>query len=243
MRRALALIVALLVVALAVAARAQPAGRAADAKRHLDAGNRLYLEGRYDDAVRELRAGYAIDARPDFLYALGQAERKRGDCKAAIRYYQAFVDTGQSPQRTVAVLVQIDRCKQEMAAAPVTPQPSPRSPSPSPLSPSPSSSPRVAAEPPSQSASAPPVAEPPVAEPPGAEPAPSAEPAPLAAASPPSPPPSSPSTKLYKRWWVWTLVGVAAAGAAVGLGVGLTQHSSFDSTLPNLVVAKAAVRF
>ena len=109
MRRALAIALALVVVAFAVAARAQSGNRAAEAKRRLDAGNKLYLEGRYDDAVRELRAGYALDARPDFLYALGQAERKRGDCKAAVRYYQAFVDTGQSPQRTVAVLVQIDR--------------------------------------------------------------------------------------------------------------------------------------
>jgi len=139
MRRALAIAVALVVVAFAVAAHAQ--SRAAEAKRHLDAGNKLYLDGRYDDAVRELRAGYALDARPDFLYALGQAERKRGDCKAAVRYYQAFVDTGQSPQRTVAVLVQIDRCKQELAAAPATPQTSQSPPAATePPSPSPSSS-------------------------------------------------------------------------------------------------------
>jgi len=223
MRRALAIAIALVVFAFAVAARAQSASRAAEARRHLDAGNKLYLEGRYDDAVRELRAGYAIDARPDFLYALGQAERKRGDCKAAVRYYQAFVDTGQSPQRTVAVLVQIDRCKQEMAAAPVTP-PSSATPSPP-----------VAAEPPpvapSAPAPAPPVEAAPVAAPPAASPAPVADAA-----------PSSSSTKIYKRWWLWTIVGVAAAGAAVGLGVGLTQHS-FDSTLPDLVVAKATVRF
>jgi hypothetical protein len=217
---AVAVAVALVVVASAAPARAQSAGRAAEARRHLDKGNRLYLEGRYDDAIVELQAGYALEQRPDFLYALGQAERKRGDCKAAIRYYQAFVDTGQSPQRTVAVLVQIDRCKQELAAAPATPQAS--------------QSPPAAAEPPSQSpsqsSSSPPDAAPPIAE----------SPAPVAAAAPP-PQPSS-SGKLYKRWWLWTIVGVAAAGAAVGLGVGLTQHS-FDSTLPDLVVTKVTVRF
>jgi hypothetical protein len=32
------------------------------------------------------------------------------------------------------------------------------------------------------------------------------------------------TTPLYKKWWLWTIVGVAVAGGvAVGLGVGLTQ--------------------
>jgi len=33
-----------------------------------------------------------------------------------------------------------------------------------------------------------------------------------------------PATPVYKRWWLWTVVGaVAAGGVAIGLGVGLTQ--------------------
>jgi len=121
---------AVAVVAASAVARGEPSSRAAaEARRHLERGNALYQHGRYDDAIRELLAGYGVDPRPDFLYALGQAERKRGDCKAAIGYYQRYVDSGQSPQRTVAVLVQIDRCKQELAAAsppPSTPAPPPR---------------------------------------------------------------------------------------------------------------------
>ncbi len=31
-------------------------------------------------------------------------------------------------------------------------------------------------------------------------------------------------TPLYKKWWLWTVVGVAVAGGAVGLGVGLSQQ-------------------
>ena len=32
-------------------------------------------------------------------------------------------------------------------------------------------------------------------------------------------------TPAYKKWWVWTVVGVVVAGGvATGLGVGLTQH-------------------
>ncbi len=35
--------------------------------------------------------------------------------------------------------------------------------------------------------------------------------------------PAPARTPVYKRWWLWTAVGVVAAGAAVGLGVGLTR--------------------
>ena len=39
-----------------------------------------------------------------------------------------------------------------------------------------------------------------------------------------TPPPPPARTPVYKRWWLWTAVGVVAAtGLAVGLGVGLSQ--------------------
>jgi tetratricopeptide (TPR) repeat protein len=37
------------------------------------------------------------------------------------------------------------------------------------------------------------------------------------------------TTPIYKKWWLWTIVGVAAAGAGVGLGLGLTHLSSTTS--------------
>jgi len=47
-----------------------------------------------------------------------------------------------------------------------------------------------------------------------------------APAEPPAPPPGQ---RWYKRWWVWTIVGVAVAGTAVGLGVGLTRGNGAGS--------------
>jgi len=46
-----------------------------------------------------------------------------------------------------------------------------------------------------------------------------------------SPPPAvAPARPWYKKWWVWTVVaGVVVAGAAVGLGVGLSQSESTPS--------------
>lgn len=70
-------------------------------------------------------------------------------------------------------------------------------------------------------ASAPPSAKQPATQPPPREPtAP-----PLTAAPPPTTnvvtAPSAPPAKkpVYKRWWLWTAVGVVVAGAAVGIGV------------------------
>jgi len=79
------------------------------------------------------------------------------------------------------------------------------------------------------------------APPPGVQPpsvaAAKSEPAPLATPSPaPSltltaTPPPRHETPTYKKWWVWTLVGVAVAGgAAAGLAVGLTRSSGSAPT-------------
>ncbi len=47
-----------------------------------------------------------------------------------------------------------------------------------------------------------------------------------ALAAPPQPQPSSKSSgvPLYRKPWLWAIVGVAVAGIAVGLGVGLAAH-------------------
>ena len=35
---------------------------------------------------------------------------------------------------------------------------------------------------------------------------------------------SATKTPVYKKWWLWTAVGVVVAGGAVGLGLGLGSH-------------------
>jgi tetratricopeptide (TPR) repeat protein len=55
-----------------------------------------------------------------------------------------------------------------------------------------------------------------------------AAPAPQLATATPTQQPTSATPHVtkqpaYKKWWVWTVAGVAAGGLAVGLGVGLTQ--------------------
>jgi tetratricopeptide (TPR) repeat protein len=53
-----------------------------------------------------------------------------------------------------------------------------------------------------------------------AEPAPALTPAVVAA--PPAPPPKQP---LYKKWWLWTIVGVGAVGIGLGVGLGVGLHA------------------
>lgn len=40
-------------------------------------------------------------------------------------------------------------------------------------------------------------------------------------------------TPLYKRWWLWTVIGVTAAGAATALGIGLYARGPDVSGLPS----------
>jgi hypothetical protein len=235
--RALAVVcIALGLVAGAAVARAENAKAAA--MEHLVRGSKLYDQGHYDEAIAELKAGYALEARPDFLYALGQAERKRGDCKAAVAWYQRYVESGPSTQRTVATLVQIDRCKQELAASSPTKPPPPVAQTAPPVA---QTAPPVAQTAPRAVETPPPV----VSRPPSTveTPVPS-EPAPVAAtAAPARDTGPRASTPLYKRWWLWTIVAVVVAGGvATGVAVALTQRSAFDSTLPDLTWGAAALR-
>jgi tetratricopeptide (TPR) repeat protein len=65
------------------------------------------------------------------------------------------------------------------------------------------------------------------------EPAPEAKPAPALVApavTATAPTPVPERTPIYKRWWLWTAVGVVAVGGlAVGLGIGLTRGTSYPS--------------
>jgi hypothetical protein len=65
--------------------------------------------------------------------------------------------------------------------------------------------------------------------PPAPAPAPMAPGKPIAAATPPpsgpapAPADAPPSPPVYKRWWFWTLIGVAVVGVTVGVVVAVTR--------------------
>jgi tetratricopeptide (TPR) repeat protein len=214
MRRASGIFAAALCLALlSGSALARPSRTLAE--EHFRRGNQLYRDGDYAAAAAELEQGYASEPRPDILYAIGQAERKLGNCQEALRYYQQYLATGPSPTRRAAAQLQIDLCQQALATAPVSPAPAPEKPAP-PVSPAATVTPAAPAR----------VAAAPV----------SAQPARDHGAAPARVP-------VYKRWWLWTtVIGLAAAGAGIGLGIALSEKSGFDPTLPDLVIARAGLK-
>ncbi|HEX9100895.1 MAG TPA: tetratricopeptide repeat protein, partial [Polyangia bacterium] len=189
----------------------------AEARVHYERGLKLYERHQYDDAITELRAGLAVDPQPDILYALGQAERRRGNCERAIEYYQACLGLVKEPAAAAALRVQIERCKVESnepkEEAAQLPAPTAEAPS--------------ATTPPSSSeAATPPSWTPPSWTPPSWT-------APAGSAVAPAAPVATPSPPTRARWYRdslgWALVG---GGLAVGAGGGVllgVAHARLDA--------------
>ena len=53
-----------------------------------------------------------------------------------------------------------------------------------------------------------------------------------------APPPRSTRQPVYKKWWLWTIVGVAVAGAATGLAVGLSGSQHTEGSLMPVTVSR-----
>jgi tetratricopeptide (TPR) repeat protein len=108
-------VAALLVLLYAGAAQAAPHDPRAE--QQLELAMSLYSQDRLDDAVAAIRAGQAIEGRPEFLYALGQIERRRGHCLPAIDYYEHYLASRPSAQAQAATRTQIERCRAELPVA------------------------------------------------------------------------------------------------------------------------------
>jgi tetratricopeptide (TPR) repeat protein len=114
MRRVVAVIVG---VSSLLVARA--AAQTADA--HLGRGLEAFEDEDYEAAISEFRAGYAIDPRPELLFAWAQAERLSGDCPSAIVLYRRFLETGPPERQAAAAQSMLDRCEAALATTPKEP--------------------------------------------------------------------------------------------------------------------------
>jgi len=122
MRRCLleiALLVALVICcAAAGSARADGKGMAPAAKAELDRGLERYKAKDYAGAIAAFDAGYAIDAKPEFLYVKAQAQRMSGDCRKAIETYLAYLATHPPEDKVEYANANIERCEKQLAAEP-----------------------------------------------------------------------------------------------------------------------------
>lgn len=98
------------------------AGKAEDeAKAHVAKATRAHQSGNFQEARAELEAAYALDPKPDYLYALGQVHAKLGDCREATSYYRRFAALQKDPQVARVVDQAIEACKPASDGAPDEP--------------------------------------------------------------------------------------------------------------------------
>lgn len=126
----------LLVVALVALPLVAFAGRKEkrQAQKHIQNATQAHQEEKYDVALTELEAAYALDPQPDLLYAIGQVHVKLDECEKAIESYEKFLATNPPEEPTAAANEAIETCKEQIAAQtpPPEPEPAPQPPPPPP---------------------------------------------------------------------------------------------------------------
>lgn len=128
-------------VALPLAAFAGPKEKA-EAQKHIDKAMEAHQQSKFDVALGELEAAFALDPQPDLLYAIAQVHVKLENCPVAISFYERFLETKPGAEPAAAANEAIATCREQLAAQPapvVEPQPAPApAPEPMPAQPPPS---------------------------------------------------------------------------------------------------------
>jgi tetratricopeptide (TPR) repeat protein len=116
----LALIVALAVVLVPLAVRADAATTSVPARARTlaERGRAAHSAGDYAAAIAAFTQAYAMAPAPALLFNLAQAYRLRGDCDDAALMYRRYLDTDPSPEvRSLAEnhLVTVERCMRKLS--------------------------------------------------------------------------------------------------------------------------------
>lgn len=180
----------------------------ARAKAEYQKAQKQYDLGNFREALTGYSEAYRLDARPAFLFNLGQCHRMLGEHERAVFFFDRFLSfypPGKAPNDKLAreLLAEEEEKLKAASAPPVAPAPPP------------------ALEP------APP--------PPALEPAPFPA---VAPPPPPLVPKSEPalvteSEGLTTKWWFWTAVGVVAVGAISAGAIAVAKPQPRSTTLPD----------
>ncbi|HKA91650.1 MAG TPA: hypothetical protein VKE22_28500 [Haliangiales bacterium] len=132
---------AILTFLCATAAAAPPAkGDLDKAKAHFRAGETAYRAGDYDKAIVEYQAAYVLVMRPQLLFNLGAAYRRKGevtgaasDKRQALEYYRKYVEAEPDGKGAADAKRFIEILERETAEpSPAEPAPAPEPPGPPP---------------------------------------------------------------------------------------------------------------
>jgi hypothetical protein len=223
------MLVAGIVACVCAPARADDLPKAQTAYR---LGTQHYDLGEYREALEAFKEAYRNHEDPTFLFNLAQCYRQLGDKQAAIRAYRTYlIKVPDSPKRDQIreMVAKLDKqLAEEQASKSSPPQGtlSPSGPPPAETRPPGETKPTLDTKPSETKPPAPPDAVTTLAPPEAVQP-PSAPAASMAAGSVAE---TRAPTPVYKRWWLWTVVGVVVVGAAVGVGVGVAASRSTATT-------------
>lgn len=193
----------------AVPRSATAADDIAAAREHYSNGKRAYDVGHFAEAAHEYELAYQAKDDPAFLFNLGQASRLAGNYSKAVIAYRAYLrNVPDSPDRD-QVELRIKEMEAVLRAQAKTAEGPPQG-IVGPLT-------KASATTTSTGGAATPTA--------------AASVDIVANANV-----SRPSTPLYKRWWLWTAIGVVAAGAAAGIAVGVTRSPASSQSMLTPVV-------
>jgi tetratricopeptide (TPR) repeat protein len=170
------------------------AGETQSARHLYDQGLTDYNLSHYDEALASFEKAYRIKHDPAFLFNIGQCQRQLHRYEDAERSYRAFLR--ESPNTPKAGREQVQKLVADMEKAVADER---------------AKQPPTGTEPPSEAVA----------------PAPASSPSLTVHAELTSGLATKPTVEqrpLYKKWWLWTIVGgVVAAGAAAGIAVVLTR--------------------
>jgi len=191
-----------------------------DAKAVFAEAEKAYGLGRFEEALRGFERAYELLPLPGFLFNIGQCHRNLGNWERASFFYQGYLSRqpkAANADKVQALVAQMDdkvREQQEARArAAAAPPSAPRPVGPLPVAPM----------------AAPPGPPPPVV-PAVASPGP-APPFTLAAAPAAAPTAGRSGTPLYRRWWLWTAIGVVLVGASAGIAAAAVSPSVSSADL------------
>lgn len=205
-RLALALVVLVLAPAL-LGAKARPPKKPvevdpveAQARAEFQRGVTAYNLGQFEDAAKAYAEAYRLKPLPGFLFNLGQCERQLGRLEKAAFFFRRFLELMPASPNAPTARQLLEEVEARRAAEKQAEARQAEG---------------IAAQ-----------AEPKllVVPPP---PALASDATPTAPASNPEPTVEAP---LYKKWWLWTLVGVVVVGAAAGTAVAVSSQSSPSQT-------------
>ena len=80
-------------IAVAIVLAGPRVAAAETAPELLKQGIEAYKAGKYEDAIKLIGKSYALEAKPESLFALAQAERLAGKCDLAVPHYKKLIET------------------------------------------------------------------------------------------------------------------------------------------------------